>query len=117
MLANKKEGASTETSKLVSPTPEITKSAEGKEMLENFRFSGSLDVNLSVLTKSGPKALFNKLMLGPEKDKFERFTLGRSGVFSWPNAGIAILAMPFEPSGTLTGITVVLEIFRRVKSC
>ena len=85
--------------------------------MENFKFSGSLDVNLSVLTKSGPKALFNKLMLGPEKDKFERVALGRLAAFSWPNAGIAKLAMPFEPSGTLTGIIVVLEIFRRVKSC
>ena len=115
-------GASTAILSAASPTPAITKFAEGTVRLANFKSSGSLEMILRFLIKSLPKVAFSFSSSGPEKDSLGRLGFGRLGFgrleeICPPNAGRAMFAKPLGPSAILIGTTAVSGTFNTAKSC
>ena len=126
-MAKVNAGASTAILSAASPTPAITKFAEGTVKLANFKSSGSLEVILRFLIKSLPKVAFSFSSSGPEKDSLGRLGFGRLGFgrlgfgrleeICPPNAGRAMFARPLGPSAILIGTTAVSGTFNTAKSC
>ena len=100
-----------------SPTPAITKSAEGTVIFANSSLSGSLEVILMLLIKSRPNAAFSFPIPGSVKESFDKLELGRLSEICLPNSGCAMFARPLGPSAILIGTTLVSGTFRLAKSC